>query len=405
MNMPFHASFVRRNQILSEGLYFLLEVGFDWESHANLNFLHQVTLIKPDGMPLSKITNLQVVNEPNITMNTSIEERHPSKLLQNSLVGERKILFEDGVVLMTQEERFSDEIIEFLDRATWGTEGALFKHTDTAGRIDDLLHPLFIVLRIRDQVAATVVMERRRLYHGDLQTESFFVRYYASQVNFRDRRLVGLYSHKFIKYLREIDRDKSVYYASIEKKNHRSININLKMGYRAIAEIKTIGFSRFFPRQQVEVQHAKDVDLTFILEKLRKKYHGYSLFHSSYIGHKQQYYVFKNEGEIVAGVQVHHARWIVANLPGRVGALLVKMAGYIPLFRRLFNPKDWHFLGVEGIYIAAGHEDKFCKLLEGVLAIENANAAMIWLDKKSPDFKTISGLSNLGLINRFTGRI
>jgi len=213
-------------------------------------------------------------------MNANFEEKSLLPISGQMFAQRTQTLFEGDDILMTQEEKFSAEIIEFLDRAIWGTEETLFKHTDTKGRIADLLNPLFVVLRIKDQVAATVVMERRKLQHGDLKTDSYFVRYYASQVSFRNRRIVGLYSHKFIDFLRERDQEKSVYYASIEKKNHRSININTKMGYSPIAEIKTIGFSRFFPQRQPEVCPADDQDLVFVKNCLVKKYHDHSLFHS-----------------------------------------------------------------------------------------------------------------------------
>ena len=336
-------------------------------------------------------------------MKTNTQSKDSIRTTPERGVRPSEILFENGDILLTEEEYFSPEIIRFLDHATWGTAETLFKHTNTAGRISDLLNPLFVVLRIKNKVAATVVMERRKLYHGALQTNSYFVRYYASKVSFRNRRIVGLYSHKYMDLLRAKDLEKSVYYASIEKRNHRSININNKMGYSTVAEIKTIGFSRFFPKKQDAVTKADESDLVFIKKCLEKKYRDHTLFHSSYIGHKQKYYVYKENGVVLLGIQIHHANWIMKNLPGRTGKILIKVSHYLPLIRRIFNPKNWHFLGVEGIYISEGHEDKFCQLVEGVLALEGAYTAMIWLDKKGPDYQLISNLPKLGLINQFTG--
>ncbi len=315
-----------------------------------------------------------------------------------------EVLLQRDRVTVSREFVFTSEIIEFLDRTTWGTQETLYQHKNTSERLANLVDPILAVLRIDGELVAMVVVDRRKVRHGDLVTDSYFFRYYASatDVSFRNRRIVGLYSREFMNLIRKDDPNKSVYYASVEQKNHRSLNAIIKMGYQVVATIKTIAFSRFFLKTHTQVKVANKEDLGTMRQLLQERYKDHALYHDSYIGHNDQYYIWKEEGIILAGIQVHRAQWVIEKLPGPMGGILVKIAGYLPLFNRVFNPKKFEFLAIEGLYLRPGNEDVLIPLLEGVLASEKIHSAILWLDNRSPDYDLVSRQKRLGLLNGFT---
>ena len=311
------------------------------------------------------------------------------------------VLLQEGDCVVTQEDSFNAEIIEFLDRITWGTESNLFQHIDTADRIRNLLHPRFIMLRIKEKVAATLVIEQREVRVQSSVLPSYYFRYFASDVSFRDRRLVGLYSRKFMRRLLELESNPAIYYGAVEDGNFRSKNINIKLGYESIARVKMLGFSRFFPRDHQDIKRANTEDLQFIRSKLLEKYQGYGLYHDNYVGHRNNYFVWKRRGQIVAGLQAFHATWTIQDLPGILASFAIKYGGKIPFFKRVFDPSSFRFLAIDSIYCEDEDPSAVLRLLEAVLAREKRHTALMWFDQRHSEYQKLAKMSGLGVINRF----
>ena len=99
-----------------------------------------------------------------------------------------------------------------------------------------------------------------------------------------------------------------------------------------------------------------------------------------YLFKNNDYYVYKVNGKIVAGIQVFDVHWRIDAMPGLKGKLLVKLLPYIPLIKRIINPKDYQFLATEGLFWENGYESKVQELLETVLAEKNKNSMLMWFD-------------------------
>jgi hypothetical protein len=138
-----------------------------------------------------------------------------------------------------------------------------------------------------------------------------------------------------------------------------------------------------------------------VIHILEKQYRDHGLVHFDYIFDKNNYYVIRENGKIIAGCQFHKAHWVVNRMPGLMGKVILNVLPKIPLLNRLFNPKRFEFLAYEGIYVEKGRENVLHELFEHLLAQENLRSALIWLDKRCPVFIDLQNYGKLGLINNF----
>ncbi len=256
-------------------------------------------------------------------------------------------------------------------------------------------------MRIDGKISATLVIECRDVIHHPSKTASYYFRYFASGVAFRNRRLVGLYSHKFMDLVRSYPAHESIFFGVVDRGNVRSRNINIKMGQESIATIKMLGFSRVFPKSKITSTPAHEEELAFVRAHLAIKYRDHILFHNHYVGHRSKYFVYKENGVIVAGLQIFHARWVIEELPGTLGKMAIRFGHRIPLFNRIFNAKDFDFLAVDSIYYQDGRANLIPQLIESVLSREGKNAALMWFDSQSPIGQELSRLQGFGLLNYF----
>ena len=113
------------------------------------------------------------------------------------------------------------------------------------------------------------------------------------------------------------------------------------------------------------------------------------------------YYVIKEDGEIIPGCQFHKAHWVVNKMSGIIGKIILNVVPKIPLLNKLFNPKKFEFLAFEGLYFKPGNENRLHELFEALLAQEKLKSALFWMAEKSPYYKSLTQYGNLGLINKF----
>ena len=90
--------------------------------------------------------------------------------------------------------------------------------------------------------------------------------------------------------------------------------------------------------------------------------------------------MYRENGEIVAGIQVFDIHWRIDAMPGKKGKLMVETLPFIPFLRRIINPKNYRFLATEGLFWKKGYESKVEKLLEAVLSEKKRHSMLMWFD-------------------------
>ena len=312
-----------------------------------------------------------------------------------------EVIYRDEEFNLRRADGFSAEVIEFLDTTTWGTEDTLYEHKKTDERIRDLTDPIPILASIEDRLLALVVLDRRPVSNAGFSCVSYFFRYLASNATFRERATVGKAGQKTMDIVREGEQEKAIYFATIEGRNRRSYNFVKGVGYEQIAEMRSFGFSRFFPRSSKNVEQVKtEAARAEVLQLLREKYQHHSLLHFSNLFKHDHAYVLKRDGKVKAFVQVHEALWVIKKMKGKKGELIMKYAPHIPLINQLFNPNRFQFIAFEGLYY---HEDinDLIRLMEAALAIHKVKSALFWFDAKDPMHHEFNECGKLGLLHKF----
>ncbi len=314
---------------------------------------------------------------------------------------DKKVLFKEGSMQITREHEFTPEIIRFLDETTWGTEDTLYEHKHTHERVSQLHDPVLATLRMEGDLGSMVVIERREVRSGERLIKGYFFRYLANKLPFRQRRLFGVYSLKVIRLMIEDEEDEAIFYASVETRNLRSHNLLNRLGYREQTSIRTLAYSRFNPRKDSRVQRIQDFEKPFVMKELEQYYRNHSLVHFSYIFQDDNYFLLKENGEIIAGCQVHPSVWVVKNIPGKWGGVFLKYIPYIPVVRSIFNPNHFRFLTFEGIFVKPGREGDLIKLFESVMHHFSHRVSLIWLDVRDPLYNQLYRLGKHGLMRNF----
>lgn len=249
------------------------------------------------------------------------------------------------------------------------------------------------------EILATVLANLYPVSCDTLQAEAFYFRYFASSPLHRGNLFVARTSTLVIDWIRNNFAGKTLLYAYLEKKNFQSSKLVASLGFEAVRNTFTYGFSRFFPKKDTRVQRITgNEEKEIVLNILRNFYRHHSMVNFSSIHNNDNYFVIREHGEIIAGVQAVRSKWIVQQMEGWSGRLIMKTAPYIPFVSRLFNPSDFNFTGFEGIYFKRGRENELMKLFEHVLAIFEVNSGLFWQDIRCPyNLKD----QPLGLINKF----
>jgi hypothetical protein len=193
---------------------------------------------------------------------------------------------------------------------------------------------------------------------------------------------------------------KSILYAFVESKNERSKNLIQKAGYEYIRSFLTLAFSRFNPKPDIRVSVASMNEYPEISDELRSFYKEYSFYFDQFAFHNDSYYVLRESGRIVAGVSAVPTEYVIKNVPGVWGWIMMKVLPFFPFFRRLFAPGLFRFVSLGSIFYMPGREDALAPLFESVCAATGLNTCLTWADDRGPLYDVLRTRVSMGALNR-----
>ncbi|MBN1107252.1 MAG: hypothetical protein JXR66_05185 [Bacteroidales bacterium] len=326
------------------------------------------------------------------------------------------------------EIRVSDHagegILDILNHAVQGSEGGLrFSLQNIDSKIAAYRDQIrFISLYRKNKVTGTVGACFRVSGQGELRYPTTYIRYLAFQTTYqsdiswkhKDRNIIRsepddsfkqktleIFSKPHLLELPGIfEEGKHVMYAFIESMNERSKNLVHQAGYEYIRSFLTVAFSRFNPVKDIRVSKLHDNDKTRMSGLLNNYYRKYSFFSDEYAFYGNNYYVLKEDDEIIAGVCAIPTSYKVYDVPGVWGWLMMKVLPYTPYYRRLFRPGEFRYLVFDAIYCKKGREDAITALFESACAAEGFNTGLTWLDDRSELYDTLRTEIKMGALNR-----
>lgn len=286
-------------------------------------------------------------------------------------------------------------ILDLLVNTTIGTNGAQYTHLHTPVKIGFLHKPHFFTIYRKEKAISNITICERPIMVQEELIDTFYIRYFAFDKRFQTRGKANkkgkpsLFQQYFTQLLATSNLNveaplfnSAIYWAIIDPENNRSLQMAERYQFESIAKIKTWAFSRVNLKRDENVTPIKAEEKETVWNHLREFYQHHSGLSKVHLFESDNYFVYRENGKIVAGIQANPVVWKIHALPGKHGKKLVKILPYFPFINRLMNPKKFSFLATEGLFWVPNQEDKVKKLLEGVLAIQQCHSIMLWTDEK-----------------------
>jgi hypothetical protein len=326
----------------------------------------------------------------------------------------------------------AQDIIDHLKNTTIGTPGGLlYKLTGVEEKIRLLKTCYFLVLRKSGRLLGTMGFVMRNTYNNNILYSSWHIRYFSIRAPLRTRIHKKKNNHKRIssgdylggdnilrvilkEYFDQPNRllskmaassQKTFIYAYIGRDNIRSMMFSDQMGFEKIRRFSTTLFSRVNPKIHPGVQRIKEEEKPGMLRLLRDFYSDFNMYTDEYLFYNNNYYVLKLGKEIVAAVQANSETWEIVKKPGFPESMFFKIIERIPGILKYFDPRNFRFAAIEGIYYKEGYEKYLLPLIESVCALKKTHVALLYLDTDSQLTKTINKLGHQGFLSKIVKRV
>jgi L-amino acid N-acyltransferase YncA len=315
---------------------------------------------------------------------------------------EKKSLLQDGDYSIWRHNGIPNDALVFLDSIAWGNDGAVYEHKNTKDHIRLLHRPTLIAIHKKEKIQGTAVFCNTPVSAGTAVYNCYYIRYFAASNEIKGKGVMKKYAVKVMESVREDEHEKTVFFACIERGNKASYKTVQNAGYKEIGVIKTNGFSRFFPKNNIDIEQVKtDPVRNELLTLISNQYKQHALVQFNSLFLNDNYFVIREKGAIVAGCQFHRVHWVINRMPGIMGKLIMNVVPIVPLLNKLFNPKRFEFLAFEGIYVKPGYEAKLSGLFEGLLAQEKLKSAMYWMAENCTVLKRMNEHISPGVLHSF----
>jgi hypothetical protein len=331
------------------------------------------------------------------------------------------------------EQEPGEEIRNHIRNTLLGTPGKLrYRHTSLETKLPFLGRIYFLILRRSGKLLGSIAFSLRKINSNSRSCDAWYVRYFSIQAPLRDpnykpkliiederkrqrkqkdkphgdsllKNFVQPYFDEPDKMLagNMADNSRSLVYACVEKENLRSWNFTELVGFETVGRICTTIFSRYNPGKHPNVSAITEPEKDRHLERLREYYRDYTFFTEQNLYYKDNYLVWRENGEIMAGCQANPESWEIVHYPGGISRFLIKYGAKLPVIRRYIVPGYQNFITVEGIWFREGHEKCLHDLFETACVLYGLHSVVIWLDERSPLLKTLQSLGKLGIIGKF----
>jgi L-amino acid N-acyltransferase YncA len=321
------------------------------------------------------------------------------------IVVKKSVIYQEGLFTITVDKTFDSTILTLLRKTIYGTKGPKYQHTGQELKLQNLKNPIFFILRKQEETIGFYCLSEREIWIGKEKYLGYYGRYLAVDENHQGNGFGKLLKKNATEYIESNSTSLSVLYSYIEENNTRSFNISQKMGFETISTLETVLFSRLYPKKDTRVARINGTELPEILEKLESQNVHTILRTFENINYQNNYFVLKQNGRIVAGLQANPTRWKIVEMGGVGGKIILNVLPYIPILKRLINPQKHDFIAIEGIFIETGDDELLYPLIEGVLHHFSVTSALIELDSKSSILEIFKKKQSLGLLNTFKNEI
>lgn len=318
------------------------------------------------------------------------------------------------------------ELVDHVHNTTLGQPGGFrYQHVDLVDRLNAPGENYFMFLRKNGKMMGSVGFVGRHTQSGGFEHDSWMIRYFSIKAPMRavpkkrkeksDLKDENKRTTVLGRFIQPVFADPSqirgegkkdqpsIIYALIEQKNLRSMNFSSQMGLETVGEVASFSFSRLKPKPSPRLECLPESEYTSMEGLLKEYYKDHNLFYSNSLFKDNGYYVIRDQGRIVAGIQEYPVTWRIVDFGSSLANGLVHMGTKIPWVKRRVDPDETRMLAFDGIYCVPGYEDALYELMEGVLAEKERYLGMLMMDQKSHVYRIFQEKGLLGPLHRVLG--
>ncbi len=320
-----------------------------------------------------------------------------------------------------------DEIMDHMHDTVLGQPGGFrYQHTNLEERLNAPGENYFIYLRKGGKMMGSIGFCGKPAETGGVRHDSWLIRYFSIKAPMRsvsnkrkeksdpkdENKRSGILGRFFqpiaanpSQLREEVCKEDvpAIIYGIIERNNLRSMNFSAQMGMETVGTVASFTFNRMWPRISDRIEQLPELEQASMLALLKEFYHDYTLFFPDPLFEKDDYYVIKESGRVVAGIQIYPVTWRIVDFGGSLVNRVVKIMVRIPWVKRRFNPDDFRMLAYDGIYCEKGYESALYELMEGVLARTDTYVAMLMMDTESELYSIYNNNQKLGILHKVMG--
>jgi len=338
-----------------------------------------------------------------------------------------KKVLKEGFFEVAMENSASPDILNHLNNTVLGTPGRIrYQFSGITEKLSFIKECYYITLRKGDNLLGTIGFVRRLTLNQGKAYNSWYIRYFSIKAPLRAKKQkdaprkkrqsshmdnifkslpAGYFDNPNLFLGETSPVPGTLIYATVEKDNIRSQQFTGIVGFESAREFCSVSYSRTRLKMHDNITRINEIEKPAILEVLRSFYKDHTLFTTDNIFYNNNYFVYRDGREIIAGLQANPETWRIVEMPGLNGWLLLNILPVVPGISSFYNPEAFRFIGVEGFFYKEGYEDRIIPLIETAMAIHNAHFALTWLDTGSPVFHMLETLGNYGNLTRFISRV
>ena len=329
----------------------------------------------------------------------------------------------DSDLTVTTKKGHSKSILDLLNKTVLGTPGKLrYRHVQTILNDEKISDITFIQINKRERVLGTAGFIERNITFNSTPLKALYVRYLSVYNPFKKQNrtrsniskqkkpnvlrsnIENIFRKELQKPFLKADK-KGLYYAYVEADNSLSKELCESFGFKETRVINTFLFSRFFPKNHNQVVALEKDNHESFSGSLRHFYNDHNFVFSDSLEDFGTCYVFKQNGEEIAGIRAIPVHWEIVEMPGWKGFMMLKVLPKIPFFKRLFKPDRLKFLAFDSLWYKPGHANKTQNLMEHACSDLGYFMGMIWQDEKSSVAKSLVTKNKLGLLHNINGAV
>ena len=321
----------------------------------------------------------------------------------------------------------SEELMEHMHQTIMGQSGGMqYHHTDLEQKMNSGDENYFMYLRKSGKMLGSVGFCSKPIETAGFTHDSWLIRYFSikapirglpkkrkSKADLQDENKRTTVLGRFIQpvfadpaQLREGETrgdQPAIVFAIIDQTNLRSMNFSAQMGLETVGSMAGFSFSRLRPRRSNRIETVEENQRADILKQIKEFYKDYTLFYSDSIFSNNDYFVIKEGGRMVAGVQIYPVSWKIVDFGNMLTNRAAGLLGRIPSLRKRINKDEISFLAFDAIYCEPGFEKMLYELLEGVLERTKHNIAMMMMDLESDLYALFKENKKLGILHKIQG--